>query len=193
MNIQELLISRSKLLRELITESYDEEYSKKYDAFKLTDPQPISKASLTVLTDIPRRFGMCTIMSAYLCALLTDDFKLPAITVAGDLIIQDIPAFQTDKRIQTSENQDDIIIDDWQGHCWVEVGGLICDVSISRTADLAPDGSNLKAFVHSKFGKGRGLVAFPVENAYNEGMIYSPKEVLSDAVITAILNSYFSK
>lgn len=192
MNLHDLLKNRSIKLYELIAASYDKDYVEKFDKFLLKDSNPIGQSALKALNDIPRGFGRCVIMSAYLCALLTDEYKLPAVTVAGELIISGIPAFQTDVMIQ-QPNQPDIILDDWQGHCWVEIGGLICDVSICRTADLSPDGSNLKAFIHSKFGIGKGLIAFPVQNAVEQDMIYTPKEVLSDDIITAIIKSYFSK
>lgn len=192
MHDEDLLVNRKQKLHDLVIESFDEDYCNIFEKFVLIDTQPIAQASLKTLNDIPRGFGRCVIMSAYLCALLTDEHKLPAVTVAGNLTISGIPAFQTDIRIQ-QPSQPDIILDDWQGHCWVEIGDLICDVSICRTADLSPDGSNLKAFVQSKFGIGKGLVAFPVQNALNEGMVYSPKEVLADDIVTAIIKSYFSK
>ena len=163
-----------------------------FEKFTLTDTGPIFQSSLKTLDHIQNGFGQCTIMSAYLCALLTDEYKLPAVTVAGDLIVSGITAFQTDIKIQ-QPNRPDTILDDWQGHCWVEIGGLICDVSICRTADLSSDDSNLKAFIHSKFGKGKGLIAFPVQNAIELDMIYNPKEVLADDIITAIIKSYFKK
>lgn len=192
MNINDPMNTRQQELQTLINESYSDTYYKKFADFTFGDTSPISQVSLKVLNDIPRGFGKCTIMSAYLCALLTDGHKLPAVAVAGDLIISGKSAFQTDIRIQ-QPNQGDIILDDWQGHCWVEIGGFICDVSICRTADLSPDKSNLKAFIHSKFGKGRGLIAFPVQSAIDEGMIYSPKEVLADDIITTIIKSHFSR
>lgn len=192
MNIEESIIIRKRKLKELITESFDRYYCEIFEKFTLTDTGPISQSSLKTLDHIQKGFGQCTIMSAYLCALLTDEYKLPAVTVAGDLIVSGITAFQTDIKIQ-QPNKPDTILDDWQGHCWVEIGGLICDVSICRTADLSSDGSNLKAFIHSKFGKGKGLIAFPVQNAIELDMIYNPKEVLADDIITAIIKSYFKK
>ena len=192
MNIEEKLTIRKSSLNKLVIESIDENFCNIFENFILTDTQPIAQASLKTLNDIPRGFGQCVIMSAYLCALLTDEHKLPAVIVAGDLSISGISAFQTDIRIQ-QPNQPDIILNDWQGHCWVELGGLICDVSICRTADLSPDISNLRAFIHSNFGQGKGLIAIPVQNAIEQGMIYNPKEVFSDDIVTAIIKSHFSK
>lgn len=191
MNLESVLLTRKKEIFELIKQFYSLEYARQFECFTLTDTTPIIQASNQVLTQTPKKFGLCTVMSSYLSSLLTDEYNLPAVVVAGDLIINGIPAFQTDQRIQTHNHSSDIIIDNWKGHCWVEVGEMICDISIGRTADLAPAISNLKRFIHQNFGEGKGLLAFDVKSAYAAGMIYTPREVLADAVITSIFQSYY--
>ncbi|WP_338869260.1 hypothetical protein WBJ53_19670 [Spirosoma sp. SC4-14] len=185
------LKDRKEKLHELIAEAHNADYAQQCEEFVLNDSRPVAEAAQAVLQNTPRAFGICVVMSAHLCAILTDSYKLPAVVVAGDLVISGIPAFQTDVKIQQPELTE-IIIDDWQGHSWVEIGGLIVDISLGRTADLAPDGSNLKAFVHKQFGNGKGLLAFPVEHAYSLDMIYAPREVLADNIITAIIQSHHS-
>ena len=59
---------RQENLNSLIRERHSEEYYDKILSITFNDVSSLKEASLKVLSNIPRKSGMCIIMSAFLCA-----------------------------------------------------------------------------------------------------------------------------
>lgn len=72
------------------------------------------------------------------------------------------------------------IVDEvWDGHCWLEFGGLVADASFFRTVYFGEVPSQFKDMVIKKFGEGNGtVIATPEQMQFNE-LTYIPKFSLS--------------
>ena len=152
----------------------------------LEDLELLGRTGREVLSDVPPRSGDCAMLSALWASGLNEYYSMPAMVVAGDLKINGRKAFNCKKNIPTSNDSMRTIKEKWDGHCWIEVGGYIGDLSIFRTAYSLGENSNLKNFILSEFGEGRGILVSNKEGLPN-GMEYVPKYVLNDQRIAGLL------
>ncbi|MGZ8916379.1 MAG: hypothetical protein ACXW1Z_25125 [Methylobacter sp.] len=116
----------------------------------------------------------------------TTILKNVAIAVLGDLKICDSYIFKCEKNIPLENQKNEIISQNWDGHCWVEVDNIILDLSIFRTAYRINHPSLLKDYLTSKYGEGKGAFVSPVESLPQE-LEFVPKFVLNDSQISSVL------
>lgn len=75
----------------------------------------------------------------------------------------------------------------WDGHAWVMLAGVLCDLSIFRSAYATKTPSNLKTFISQQFGEGKGALMCP-HDSLPAGMESVPRFALNDIQILGILD-----
>lgn len=174
-------------INELIKKYLGNDIEERFGRFSLTDFESIKESAFFVLQNAPNQFGDCAALSAIWAAILEDQYNIPVVVVAGDLLINDVSVFKCYSNIpeSISENYKSM----WDGHCWIEINGYIGDISIFRTAYAIKNPSILKNFILNKFGKGRGMFFSPKSTLEKE-MKYIPKYVLTDTQINSLINGF---
>ena len=178
---------RSTIIKQLISRSRGITEAEKYSAYNMVNIQSLYESAKTILSDIPPSFGQCALMSACWAGYLQDHYSIPAIVVVGDLKVKGSRVFKCKNNLPESTNSGKFIINNnWNGHCWIEIDGIIGDLSIFRTAYAIDKPSILKDFIVSNFGYGRGAMVCH-SNDLPESMQYVPKFVLKDNQINGLL------
>ena len=144
-----------------------------------------------MLASVEPQFGSCVMLSGAFVVALSVHYSIPAIAVVGDLMIHGKPVFKCNGNIPMPEKNNEILNTTWDGHCWVEIGGVICDLSIFRSAYNINRPSLLSTFITSEFGEGKGAILSAPE-ALPYGMEYVPKHVLNDKQLEAIIGGLVS-
>lgn len=168
--------------RDIGAEAYDE-----YISFVLSSSKPISDAAKDTLTAVAPGFGSCVMISAGLVAILRAHYSIPAVALLGDLLINDVPVFKCSGNIPMPSYEGEVVNATWDGHCWVEIAGMICDLSVFRSAYAIQGPSLLKGFILENFGIGKGALLSLPEHL-PKGMRFSPKYALNDFQISCILS-----
>ncbi|PQJ10789.1 hypothetical protein CJD36_012530 [Flavipsychrobacter stenotrophus] len=138
-----------------------------------------------VLLTVPSKPFLCLPMSATLYAKLKNEHNVDAKLVTGNLSYKEQIIFQQDFSI--SEVRDNIL-QLWAGHAWVEVDGLICDLSLPRTLYANEFTKSCKKELVQRLGEGRGCVVASQSVMHVAfGLSYSPIDYLQDSIATAII------
>jgi len=142
----------------------------------------------SVITDVlavmPVKPFLCLQMSALLYANLTDSHGVKCSLVTGDLSFKGTVIFKQDRSISGINNE---LLNLWSGHAWVNLDGLIIDLSFFRTIYSDIFTKPCKPELISFFGTNRGIIIAPPEGMLEINLLYTPKETLSDEVATAII------
>lgn len=162
-----------------------------YSSHECPSPEFLREPMQKMLASIEPAFGSCVMLSGALVAALAAHYSIPAIAVIGDLSIQGHKIFKCNGNIPLPQNNDEILNTSWDGHCWVEIGGVICDLSIFRSAYNTRKPSILKNYISSHYGEGKGAILSPPELLLPD-MEYEPKYVLTDKHLEAIINGLIS-
>ncbi|MGY3301808.1 hypothetical protein ACVK1X_001086 [Pseudomonas sp. PvR086] len=142
----------STLVDIIIRDRGAEAYSD-YAGFQITDPDVIVSAARQTLESIPPSFGSCVMVSAGFTAILKSQ-KIPAVVVLGELLINGQYAFECRGNIPGATYEGEFVDAKWDGHAWVMLAGVLCDLSIFRSAYATKTPSNLKTFISQQFGEG---------------------------------------
>ncbi|MDP2206888.1 MAG: hypothetical protein Q8K65_11340 [Alphaproteobacteria bacterium] len=141
-----------------------------------------------VVTDIlkmmPHAPFLCLQMSSVLYAVLTDKHGIKCSLVTGDLSFGDTVIFKHDFSISGANNES---LNLWSGHAWVELDGLIIDLSFFRTIYSNAFTKPCKTELISFFGEGRGCIIAAPEKMLENNLLYTPIEVLTDEDATGII------
>lgn len=101
--------------------------------FSDADVDFVTTISQKIRLVYPNEAGACCLMSAMLMAKIHDETQIPARMVAGSLAVHRKFVFGDDRGFDGaaifSADQPS-----WNGHCWIEVGEWIVDVSIFQTS-----------------------------------------------------------
>lgn len=177
--------SRQQVLRALIARDRGDDEAQRYERFQGTDFSRAGDLGRELLAHTPVLHGACAAMSAAWVALLRDRHDVPAVVVAGDLIIEGFTIFVCDRNVPLSTDVTDMT--PWDGHCWIEIDGHVGDASIFRTARTLHRPSRLTDFIERQFGLERGLMLAEHADLVRAGMSYVPKYVLTETQINALL------
>ena len=180
-------MSRDKTLSQLITRYLGKDEAKKYHEYALENVDPLGEAAKIILSTFPDTIGLCASLSAAWTAYLQDKYEIPAITVAGDLKIGKVKVFKSKTNVPSSVKSGKSKNKVWDGHCWIEIDGLIGDLSIFRTAYSISYPSVLKEFVIRKFGSGKGVLVSSHKDLEEKGMKYIPRYVLNEHQINPLI------
>ena len=173
-------------LIDIITRDCGAEAYTDYAEFQITDPDVIVSAARQTLDSIPPSFGSCVMVSAGFTAILKSK-GIPAVVVLGDLLINGQYAFECRGNIPGATYEGEFVEAKWDGHAWVMLAGVLCDLSIFRSAYATKTPSNLKTFISQQFGEGKGALMCP-HNSLPVGIEFVPKFALNDAQILGILD-----
>lgn len=173
-------------LQEIITRDRGEEAYAEYEGFQIVDTNVIVQAARQTLDAIPPSFGSCVMVSAGFAAIL-DSLGVPAVVVLGDLKVDGRFAFECRGNIPGATYDGEVVEATWDGHAWVMVDNVICDLSIFRSAYNTPKPSHLQTFINRHFGEGKGALLCP-PGTLPQGMEFVPKYALTDDQICGILD-----
>ncbi|MBU0673151.1 MAG: hypothetical protein KJ950_00740 [Proteobacteria bacterium] len=180
-------MNQDKILKKLITKYCGKQKADEYFSFKLEGKQVLIDTAQELLESLPPSFGACALISATWAGFLRDKYSVPAIVVAGDLEIEDKKIFKCRKNLPVPKKTGKLVLGKWDGHCWIEVDGIIGDLSIFRTAYAVKGPSILKEYIVSNFGIGRGAFLCP-KNEFPTDLKYVPKYVLDRKQINGLIS-----
>jgi len=183
---------RQQIIKELSYRDIGQEEYAKYSSFDSIATEDLSEAVIKTLENVPPSFGSCVMISSGLVSILKIDYSISAIAVLGDLKINNKTIFKCDSNIATENQTNNTIVQNWDGHCWVEVAGVICDLSIFRTAYRLNKPSILKDYILSSFGTGKGALVSTFESLPKD-MEFIPKFILNNNQISAVLSGLASQ
>jgi hypothetical protein len=179
---------------ELIAQSHSRNAADEFSAF---DPSDADFASLVQATKelqvcfkpVP---GACVVMSALLIARVQSLTKTPVYMVAGTLSVARKRIFGTDGPIDGAKVFSQSAVS-WDGHCWVQFGKYVVDTSLFRTAYSGKGDPALAAHVMKTHGANKSAPIATYEALANEdGLIYVPQYVLTQAQLEPITNGAFA-
>jgi hypothetical protein len=156
-----------------------------YKSFSLPGPEELVSTGLEILKRLPPLFGKCAQMSAMWAAMLRDRHRIPAVVVAGDLMINGRTIFLCNENVADPNTERRQL--EWGGHCWIEVDGRLGDISIFRTAGAIERKSVLKDFIQKHFGTKAGLMVVERPKLDATGMRYLARHVLTDGQISGLV------
>lgn len=125
-------------------------------------------------------------MSAMWAAIIKDHSKIPVAAICGHLKWKGSNLFYCKENIPTHDTNGL-----WDGHCWLEFGGLIADISIFHTLANEEKLKNLNSFMEEKLGAGKGLLCMYAEELDQLYLTYTPCYSLTDLQINSLINGYF--
>lgn len=149
------------------------------------DSQILKEAVTYIFSTIPYRPFLCLPMSATLYAILKDNHGYEAKLVTGNLRLHDQYIFKQDFSITEAKDGE---FQQWGGHAWVEIEGLICDLSFFRTLYSDAFNKPYKNKLIEIFGEGQGaLIASAADMPV---LTYERVEYLSDDLATGIIKGF---
>ncbi len=134
----------------------------------------------------------CALLSALIVAHVRDNSSIPIALIGGDFKYRGFSLFKHGENLNLKAAKQNFINEKFDGHFWIEVGGLIIDPSIFRTfySDHVPE--NLRKEIEFRFGTGKGcIVAAPEKMVSQHDFEYIPKYSLSDDTITGLIKGFF--
>lgn len=139
-----------------------------------------------ILSIIPPDAYNCANLSSLLGAVIMDNSNIPLVIMTGHLDYNGNRIFNCDKAIPTEKNN--IKGEFWNGHCWIEFGQYILDISIFRTVYYAENfPEKIKRDIVSKYGEGKGALMIPIESIEEYGFEYTPCFALDDKQISGLV------
>jgi len=141
-----------------------------------------------IFNNIPSIPFLCLPMSAVLYIKLKENLNLKPKIATGNLYFKKECLFKQDYSIVERINSfNDFIIDDWSGHCWVELDDIIIDISIFRTIYSDKFTKICKTEILNTLGKNKGCL---IEKKGNNlfGFEHQAIEYLNDDIVNGILN-----
>ena len=165
-------------LKRLITRAMGEEEAQRAAAFEVSDVNVLSETAQELMRMLEPTPGACVMMSAAWAQHLRTAYNIPAVAVAGDLKIAGRWAFRMNRPLPDFKPGHGAIRMSWKGHCWMEIGGWICDVSIFRTAYSMSMASPTRQYIEKTFGLGRGACLIRADQL-PEGLKYRRQAVLT--------------
>lgn len=184
---------RDQNLKAVLAQNLGQEQIANFLSYQLTeDDMAFIQASVKdVLKNMPPKAFNCTQISAIWAAIVTDHSKIPVIVICGDLHYKGKKIFVCNEPLPTGEDGTDII-DEWDGHCWLEFGGLIADASFFRTIYYGNVPEVLKGMVINQFGEGRGSIIATPEQMQQNGFEFIQRYSLSERQINGIVQGIAS-
>ncbi|CAH0265642.1 MULTISPECIES: hypothetical protein [unclassified Pedobacter] len=185
-------MERTKALKEALAQNYSPAQIENFFAYTLSqdDDTLIRETLQAVLHHIPSKAMACTQISAAWAAMIQDHSQIPVSVVCGDLSYFGTQLFVCHSAIPTSA-PGTTITGHWDGHCWLEFGGVIADASIFRTIYHGEVPDRLKNQIKAQFGEGSGAIIGTPDQMTANHFTYVPRYTLGkmqiDGIITGLL------
>ena len=139
-----------------------------------------------VLTIIPPDAYNCANLSSLLGAVIVDHSKIPIAIMTDHLDYKGSRVFNCEKpiSIKTTNTKETL----WKGHCWIEFGQYILDISIFRTVYYSENFPPLiKRDIINKYGEGKGAIMIPKDAIEEYGFEYTPCFALNNEQINGLV------
>ncbi len=134
----------------------------------------------------------CALLSALIVAHVRDNSSIPIALIGGDFKYKEFSLFKHGENLNLKAANQNVINEKFDGHFWIEVGGLIIDPSIFRTLYSNHVPENLRKEIEFRFGAGKGcIVATPEEMIRQHDFEYAPKYSLSENTINGLIKGFF--
>lgn len=146
----------------------------------------IRDSATSVLQRTPYKGFNCAAMTAMWCAIIQDHSRIPVAAIAGSLLFGDMAIFTCNSNIPSAKEAV-TIKEIWDGHCWLEFGGLIADISIGRTISLESVPATFKDHWNKNIGEGKGLVCATPQDFRSLDIHYEPSYALNTEQINGLL------
>jgi hypothetical protein len=184
-------LKRIRLLGKVLKESLNAEGIKRFIRYKLTndDKRFIVETALEVLKNCPPLAFNCAAMSSIWSAIIKDNSSIPVSVIAGNLSWMNKKIFSCNRNIPFSNNP--ITINEvWDGHCWLELGGFIADISLGRTVKYGNVPNDFRNNLKELFGVNFGLICAEPDTLGLKGLNYTPSYSLTDQQINGLINGF---
>jgi prepilin-type processing-associated H-X9-DG protein len=180
-------MNRKAVLNEALLENYTQSEVAHFINYVIdqNDIDFLKESAIEVLSRVPQKAFNCTALSSLWGAIIKDNSKIPVAVICGHLDFAGKRIFQCNAPLPKTDDAANMGF--WDGHCWLEFGGLIGDMSIFRTFYYGNVPDTLKKQIISQFGEGRGLIIASPETLLAQGFIYTPCYSLSDIQINGLI------
>lgn len=152
----------------------------------------IKETAKVVLSKSPDKSYNCAAMSAMWGAIIKDHSKIPVSIITGSLSWEGKYIFVCKEPISLQPKGDPNRPSLWDGHCWLEFGGLIADISIFRTIRNEPKLMEFNQRLIELFGGGKGLLCASPDYMSSIGLEYYPLYSLGDEQINALISGSYN-
>lgn len=180
--------TRQLKLKQTIARSRGVAESEAFFSQEFNDPAPFAESARALMSEVPPAAGSCVMLSCAWASYLQEKYSIPAIVVAGDLKIAGARVFKYKEKLPEPRGRKEVVRKSWSGHCWIEVNGLLGDLSIFRTAYSLGGDSILKNYILEQFGPDRGALLNRIGDL-PKGMQYIPQYVLKDSQVEMFFGS----
>ncbi len=181
-------MKRIDLLKKILGQTMTETQVQRFISYQLTqeDISFLQDSALNVLQRMPYKGFNCAAMNAIWCAIIQDHSSIPVSAVAGSLYFGDTAIFTCHNNIPyTSEPT--TINEVWDGHCWLEFGGLIADISIGLTVALENVPPAFLDHWTKNIGNSKGMVCATTAHFESLNIHYDPCYSLNTEQINGLL------
>jgi hypothetical protein len=183
------MFERQRKLSSALKEVYSPEEIQKILNYKISEEEFNNVASIgrQLLRTIPILPLLCASMSAKWYEFIRFNTSIPVCVVTGHLEIHNEPVFSQTASIY-SLLFDGETFEDWDGHCWIEFGGYIGDISILRTVNSQNfPHQNVKKWF-SRFGADQECIIGKAKTLEAGGLFYIPVSVLTEFETTKLVD-----
>jgi hypothetical protein len=132
--------------------------------------------------------GGCLYYSSIFAAMINDNTDMRADLVVGSLEVDRTTIFSHSplKDILNSGNN---IVSQWDGHAWVSIDNLICDMTLFLTIYSGQSPEPIVKRFTNKFGEPKPYLIGQQHKLNKIDVIYSKKETLDDSHITLFIQN----
>ena len=179
---------RDSLLIKVLLKSLSEEGVNAFLSYTISDEdiEFIKSCSSAVLTKISPKAFDCAILSALLGAIIQDNSNIPVVVIAGHFDYFDRRIFNCKGPIPYTVNKT-LIKEIWDGHCWIELGGIIIDISIFRTVYYGDVPPLFRETIIKEYGENRGMICTSPLKFIEVGFNYTPCYCLTQDQINGLV------
>lgn len=122
-------MERNTQLRQALAQTKSKEEIDQFFNYQLSQSATdlLKGTAIEVFEKIPFKGFNCAVMNALRGAILQDHIDIPVSVIARSLINREKTIFQCIGPIPVPD-KNMTIAEEWDGHCWLEFGGLIADI-----------------------------------------------------------------
>lgn len=187
-------MNRDESLLAALKEDFTQQQIREFCNYKLSnsDLEFIVFAVKQALRAVEPQALDCALLSALIVAHVRDNSSIPLALIGGDFKYKGFALFKHGENLNLKAANQNVINEKFDGHFWIEVGGLIVDPSIFRTLYSNHVSENLRKEIEFRFGAGKGcVVATPEEMIRQHDFEYVPRYSLSDNTINGLIKGFF--
>jgi hypothetical protein len=183
---------RDRSLMEVLHQTNNEAAIQRFLQYSLTteDLEFIKKSANDILLQTPVKAFHCAAMSAAWGAMIEDHSSIPIAVVTGTLKYGKTNIFLGDRALPIG-NESAIINEIWDGHCWIEMPGMVADISIFRTIKNAAVPKHFADHLLNSFGASAGLLCASPDTLARYNLFYEPMYSLSTVQINGLINGAY--